>query len=243
MLRDAAIYCGGHGRAGAPLPGGPPSDGPPRRAALGGGLPGAVDAGREPDQSGTSPTRPGFSRRSCSDGAPLEPSFDYLFNSYYEAVGPRHPRAARGLLSRPSLDEVRRYRRRIDERVLEALERGMRDEVRARVVLGLEHEQQHQELILTDIKHLLGGQPGAPAYRRAPAAPARSAGLPPPEKQQSQTAPPARSDWRLPRGARVCRRLKKQQSQTAPPARSDCPLRRQKRGARPRSTGSRGPGA
>ncbi len=131
------------------------------------------------------------------EGAPLEPAFDYLFNSYYEAVGPRHPRAARGLLSRPSLDEVRGYRRRIDERMLEALERGLRDEVRARVVLGLEHEQQHQELILTDIKHLLGGHPGAPAYRRSPAAPARSAGVPPPEKQQSQTAPPARSDWRL----------------------------------------------
>jgi len=99
------------------------------------------------------------------EGAPLEPAFDYLFNSYYEAVGPRHPRAARGLLSRPSLDEVRSYRRRIDAQVLEALERGLRDDVRARVVLGLEHEQQHQELILTDIKHLLGAHPGAPAYR------------------------------------------------------------------------------
>ena len=113
------------------------------------------------------------------EGAPLEPAFDYLFNSYYEAVGPRHPRAARGLLSRPSLDEVRRYRGRIDAQVLEALERGLRDEVRARVVLGLEHEQQHQELILTDIKHLLGGQPGAPAYRRAPAAPAPRSGSAP----------------------------------------------------------------
>jgi len=124
------------------------------------------------------------------EGAPLEPSFDYLFNSYYEAVGPRHPRAARGLLSRPTLDEVRGYRRRIDAQVLEALERGMRDEVRARVVLGLEHEQQHQELILTDIKHLLSVHPGAPAYRArpapesgsAPAAPARSAGVRRPEE-------------------------------------------------------------
>jgi len=103
------------------------------------------------------------------DGAPLEPSFDYLFNSYYEAVGPRHPRAARGLLSRPSLDEVRRYRRRIDERMLERIERGAADDVRARIVLGLNHEQQHQELILTDIKHLLGGHPDRPAYRRRPA--------------------------------------------------------------------------
>jgi ergothioneine biosynthesis protein EgtB len=98
-------------------------------------------------------------------GAPLQPSYDYLFNSYYEAVGARHPRAARGLLSRPSLDEVRRYRRRVDDAVLERIEHGTSDEVRARIVLGLNHEQQHQELILTDIKHLLGGHPDAPAYR------------------------------------------------------------------------------
>jgi ergothioneine biosynthesis protein EgtB len=108
------------------------------------------------------------------EGAPLEPSFDYLFNSYYEAVGPRHARAARGLLSRPSLDEVRDYRARIDERVLAQIERGVDDEVRARIVLGLHHEQQHQELVLTDIKHLLGGLPGAAAYRRAPASPPKA---------------------------------------------------------------------
>ncbi|HEY7375505.1 MAG TPA: ergothioneine biosynthesis protein EgtB [Polyangia bacterium] len=109
---------------------------------------------------------------SAGDGAPLQPSFDYLFNSYYEAVGPRHPRGARGLLSRPSLDEVRQYRRRVDDAVLERIERGPSDEARARIVLGLHHEQQHQELILTDIKHLLGGHPDAPAYRSggAPAA-------------------------------------------------------------------------
>jgi ergothioneine biosynthesis protein EgtB len=109
-------------------------------------------------------------------GAPLEPGFDYLFNSYYEAVGARHPRAARGLLTRPALDEVRRYRRRIDEAVLDRFERGVNDDVRARVVLGLHHEQQHQELILTDIKHLLGAHPHAPAYRnpRAPAPQARA---------------------------------------------------------------------
>jgi len=99
------------------------------------------------------------------EAAPLEPSFDYLFNSYYEAVGPRHPRAARGLLSRPSLDEVRSYRRRIDERVLGLIERGVSDDVRFKIVLGLHHEQQHQELILTDIKHLFGHHPDLPAYR------------------------------------------------------------------------------
>jgi ergothioneine biosynthesis protein EgtB len=112
-----------------------------------------------------------FFDRFVLDAAPLEPSYEYLFNSYYEAVGPRHPRAARGLLSRPSLDEVRGYRRRIDDQVVERIERGPGDEVRARIVLGINHEQQHQELILTDIKHLLGGHPDAPAYRRG-AAPA-----------------------------------------------------------------------
>jgi ergothioneine biosynthesis protein EgtB len=100
------------------------------------------------------------------EGPPVDASFDYLFNSYYEAVGARHPRAARGLLTRPPLDEVRRYRQQIDERVLDRIERGVRDDVRARVVLGLHHEQQHQELILTDIKHLLGGHPQRPSYRR-----------------------------------------------------------------------------
>jgi len=107
-------------------------------------------------------------------GAPLEPSFEYLFNSYYEAVGPRHPRAARGLLTRPSLEEVRRYRRRIDEAVLDRIERGVDDETRSRIVLGLHHEQQHQELILTDIKHLLGGHPESPAYRLPDASPPRA---------------------------------------------------------------------
>src|SRR6476661_5882015 len=76
---------------------------------------------------------------SVLDGAPLQPSYDYLFNSYYEAVGPRHPRAARGLLSRPSLDEVSQYRRRVDDAVLERIERGLTDDVRARIVLGLHH--------------------------------------------------------------------------------------------------------
>jgi ergothioneine biosynthesis protein EgtB len=113
-------------------------------------------------------------------GPPLEPSYEYLFNSYYEAVGPRHPRPARGLLTRPSLEEVRRYRQRVDERVLDQIERGVDDDARARIVLGLHHEQQHQELILTDIKHLLGAHPHWPAYRRSPAPPAAPANVAPP---------------------------------------------------------------
>jgi ergothioneine biosynthesis protein EgtB len=115
------------------------------------------------------------------DGAPVDPSYDYLFNSYYEAVGPRHPRSARGLLSRPSLEAVRDYRRRIDDRVLERIERGPSDEVRSRIVLGLNHEQQHQELIVTDIKHLFGHHPDLPAYRRGSGgAPRRPPGGAPP---------------------------------------------------------------
>jgi ergothioneine biosynthesis protein EgtB len=114
-------------------------------------------------------------------GAPLEPSFEYLFNSYYDAVGPRHPRAARGLLSRPSLEDVRRYRQRIDDKMLDVIAHGVDGEERARIVLGLHHEQQHQELILTDIKHLFGGHPDRPPYRVA-AASARAS-------QTSTTAP------------------------------------------------------
>ena len=91
-----------------------------------------------------------------------EPSpWAYLFNSYYEAVGARVERGRRGLMTRPSLDEVRAYRERVDAKVLEAL--GRVDA--ALVELGLQHEQQHQELMLTDLKHALGTQPRRPAYR------------------------------------------------------------------------------
>jgi ergothioneine biosynthesis protein EgtB len=100
--------------------------------------------------------------------------YDYLFNSYYEAVGPRHPRSARGLLTRPTLDEVLAYRKAIDARLsdLEGSDDARRDDVRAALELGLNHEQQHQELILTDIKHLFGLSPLMPAY--AADAPAES---------------------------------------------------------------------
>jgi ergothioneine biosynthesis protein EgtB len=88
-----------------------------------------------------------------------------LYNSYYEAVGPRHARSARGILSRPSLEEVHAWRRAVDQRVLALLERG--DEtVLATTLLGTHHEEQHQELILTDIKHALYGNPLFPAYRK-----------------------------------------------------------------------------
>src|SRR5690606_18818775 len=102
----------------------------------------------------------------CAGLAPYEPAFRVLFNSYYQAVGPQHPRPRRGLLTRPSLDEVLAYRAFVDRHVLDWLARdGADPALRARVELGLQHEQQHQELILTDAKHLLAQNPLRPAYR------------------------------------------------------------------------------
>jgi ergothioneine biosynthesis protein EgtB len=88
-------------------------------------------------------------------------SFRYLFNSYYEAVGPRHPRPQRGLVTRPSVDEVGRYRAYVDAAVARALRDGRAPE--DAVVLGLNHEQQHQELLVMDAKHLLSCHPFGPA--------------------------------------------------------------------------------
>jgi ergothioneine biosynthesis protein EgtB len=103
--------------------------------------------------------------------AAFDPHFDFLFNSYYEAVGPRVERARRGMLSRPPLDRIHAYRAAIDRRVVDALASGsLADDARAVLELGLHHEQQHQELILTDLKYTLGSQPLQPAYRPLPRA-------------------------------------------------------------------------
>ncbi|WP_338426880.1 ergothioneine biosynthesis protein EgtB [Sphingopyxis kveilinensis] len=88
--------------------------------------------------------------------------FPYLFNSYYEAEGPRHARPQRGLLTRPSLDEVRAWRAHVDAAVEGALP-GLSPAALALVDLGIHHEQQHQELLLTDIKHLFAKNPLGPA--------------------------------------------------------------------------------
>jgi ergothioneine biosynthesis protein EgtB len=97
---------------------------------------------------------------------PLHPHWNYLFNSYYQSVGPMHARAARGMLSRPTLAEVLDYRARIDERMSAWIERDGHDETFAALLeLGLNHEQQHQELLLTDIKHLFSVNPLQPAFR------------------------------------------------------------------------------
>ena len=99
---------------------------------------------------------------------PVDPRFAFLFNSYYEALGPRHPRPRRGLLSRPSLEDIYAYRAQIDA----AMQEACSDEtLRDTITLGLNHEQQHQELILTDIKHAFFSNPLLPAYRPDPAPP------------------------------------------------------------------------
>jgi ergothioneine biosynthesis protein EgtB len=102
---------------------------------------------------------------------PFDPAYFYLFNSYYEALGPRHPRPQRGLLSRPSLEEVWRYRAHVDAALQRFLADAPADRLTdaAMVTLGLHHEQQHQELILTDIKHAFSLNPGWPAYTAAAA--------------------------------------------------------------------------
>ncbi|HVF34956.1 MAG TPA: DinB family protein, partial [Candidatus Saccharimonadia bacterium] len=96
---------------------------------------------------------------------PLHPAWLPLLNSYYEAHGPRHPRAERGLLTRPTLAQVLDYRHAIDERIHALLERHDPGVASATIELGLQHEQQHQELIVTDVKHLLFRNPLAPAWR------------------------------------------------------------------------------
>ena len=111
-----------------------------------------------------------------------EPVFRFLFNSYYEAVGPRQPRPERGLITRPSVAEIADFRARVDEAVVAALEAGDVDERGLELLeLGCHHEQQHQELLLMDIKHLFSHNPTDPVYVDRPADPA--------------VATPGETDW------------------------------------------------
>jgi ergothioneine biosynthesis protein EgtB len=96
--------------------------------------------------------------------APFHPAFRVLFNSYYNGVGAKHPRPQRGLLTRPSLDDVKAYRADVDRRMTLLLGNAVDEALAATVELGLQHEQQHQELMLTDVKHLLSCNPLYPAY-------------------------------------------------------------------------------
>jgi len=96
----------------------------------------------------------------------FDPAYRVLFNSYYNTVGDRHPRPERGMLSRPSLEEVLSYRDHVDAAMRAVLAGERSSPVDGLIELGLHHEQQHQELILTDLKHLLSRNPQKPAYQK-----------------------------------------------------------------------------
>jgi ergothioneine biosynthesis protein EgtB len=101
----------------------------------------------------------------------FDPGYEYLFNSYYEAVGPRHPRPQRGLITRPGVEEVMAYRRHVTRAMVDLVAAGAPD-CASLVELGLHHEQQHQELILMDIKHALSCSPLRPTYAQGAPSPA-----------------------------------------------------------------------
>jgi ergothioneine biosynthesis protein EgtB len=108
--------------------------------------------------------------------------FAYIFNSYYEALGDRHPRAERGHISRPGIAEVARYREFVDEAMGELLNGELEPGVADLVTLGLNHEQQHQELLLMDIKNVLSRNPLHPAYMA-------------PDDEAQCSTPPPRAGW------------------------------------------------
>jgi ergothioneine biosynthesis protein EgtB len=97
---------------------------------------------------------------------PFDPAFRALYNSYYNGVGEPFPRPQRGLVTRPDLAGVWRWRAQVDERIARLIERSDSPEALQLIEMGLHHEQQHQELLLTDIKHLLSLNPLRPAYQR-----------------------------------------------------------------------------
>jgi len=119
-----------------------------------------------------------------ADGyVPFDKAFHFLFNSYYEALGPRQPRPLRGMLTRPDLKTVQAYRDHVDGAMEALLESGeASEEVLELVELGLHHEQQHQELLLTDILHLFAQNPLHPEYKA-------------PEPLAVEPAPPASAQW------------------------------------------------
>ena len=95
----------------------------------------------------------------------FDPAYRVIFNSYYNGIGEQHPRAERGLLSRPSLADVLAYRTHVDAAMREWCDAARADAGLAALIdLGLAHEEQHQELILTDVLHLLSRNPLRPAY-------------------------------------------------------------------------------
>jgi ergothioneine biosynthesis protein EgtB len=102
------------------------------------------------------------------DYRPFDAAFGRLFNSYYEALGARHARSLRGMLTRPSMAEVMRYRQHVDAAIVRALDDGLDACVLQAIELGCHHEQQHQELLLADVLHLFSLSPLRPAYSLRP---------------------------------------------------------------------------
>ena len=101
------------------------------------------------------------------------PDYVRLFNSYYEQVGEYHPRPQRGLLSRPTVKQIYAYREHVDAAMQQLLTQHTHPEwthIESRSIIGLNHEQQHQELLLTDIKHIFASNPLRPVYRDLPQA-------------------------------------------------------------------------
>ena len=110
------------------------------------------------------------------DYRPIHPQYAYLFNSYYYGAGRMYPRPERGLLSRPTVADILAYREHVNEHMQRLLQRHAGDpQLEFLVTLGLNHEQQHQELLLTDIKHLFSLNPLKPAWRKLPAPTPRAA--------------------------------------------------------------------
>ena len=97
----------------------------------------------------------------------FDPQYNYVFNSYYETVGARVIRTDRGNLSRPTVEEIYKYRRYVDHAMHQFLHGDISEEIEEIVTLGFNHEQQHQELLMTDIKYILGNNPLFPAYKTA----------------------------------------------------------------------------
>jgi ergothioneine biosynthesis protein EgtB len=94
----------------------------------------------------------------------FDPQYNYVFNSYYETVGARVIRTDRGNLSRPSVEDIYKFRKHVDNAMNELLQESLSKDLEELIILGLNHEQQHQELLATDIKYILGNNPLFPAY-------------------------------------------------------------------------------
>ncbi|MEA9977265.1 ergothioneine biosynthesis protein EgtB [Pseudomonas sp. 10B1] len=103
-------------------------------------------------------------RENMADYRPFDPTFAYLFNSYYEAIGPRQPRPHRGLMTRPTVDQIVDYRKYVDAHMCILLQSPLNKSMSDLIELGLSHEEQHQELLLMDILHLFSVSSLKPAY-------------------------------------------------------------------------------